>query len=291
MNNILQVAAGSVIGTEHVIRGMKNQDGYHIATSPRGAIVPVVCDGCSGNMDSSSRSQIGADYGSQFVANAIAQKADMFGNELPFQEDTVASLLERVRQDAVAYLRVMALSMGGSFTQTVSDCFLFTVVGGLVTPCGTALFSIGDGVFFLNGKMIELGPFPDNKPPYLAYGGLYDSELGADHPELTRFQINLVKPTEEIDSLLIGCDGVLNLIEVAERTIPGRQQLVGPISQFWTDDPYFATPELLERKLRAMNTESVKVNWGESRLIKEHGLLPDDTTLIGMRRIPSEEGA
>ena len=91
-------------------------------------------------------------------------------------------------------------------------------------------------------------------------------------------------PTKEISSLLIGSDGLENLILAAENNIPGKNEKVGPINQFWEDDRYFKNPDMIRRRLTLVNRTITKTDWDNRKILKEHGLLPDDTTLIVIRR-------
>jgi hypothetical protein len=59
---------------------------------------------------------------------------------------------------------------------------------------------------------------------------------------------------------------------------------VGPLSQFWTDDRYFANPDALRRRLTLINRESVRADFESRRLVRTPGLLPDDTTVVVLRR-------
>jgi hypothetical protein len=123
----------------------------------------------------------------------------------------------------------------------------------------TALFWLGDGVVAFYDHWQVLPSFPGNAPPYLAYG-----ILGV---EVDPFQ-TWILPTEEWRSLLIGTDGLKDFIAAAE------VEPVGDLSQFWTEDRYFRNPDQVRRQLARWNRESKT----RSRL------LPDDTTLVVMRR-------
>lgn len=153
------------------------------------------------------------------------------------------------------------------------------MLGIVISPSTMVLFSIGDGVYFLNGKFSRIGPFPNNAPPYLGY-----SLLKYVPDEWINLQVHATMPTKEISSLLIGSDGLENLILAAENNIPGKNEKVGPINQFWEDDRYFKNPDMIRRRLTLVNRTITKTDWDNRKILKEHGLLPDDTTLIVIRR-------
>lgn len=277
MNSLFEIGSGSVTGSDHVAAGKNNHDAYHWISSGNMTIA-VVSDGCG----SGKQSEVGSKIGVRLVVESLACQVEKRSQH---SQEAIQSPAwwERIRQDVLAQLRILANAMGESLSQTVSDYFLFTVVGVLIVPDGVTVFSIGDGVFAVNGEIRQLGPFPGNTPPYLAYG-LVGSSIHDEHPELLQFQIQKQLRVETVDSLLIGTDGVSDLMNRASQKIPGKQESVGPLSQFWKENQYFLNPDAVRRKLTVINTESRKPDWELRRLVKEPALLPDDTTLIVLRK-------
>jgi hypothetical protein len=174
----------------------------------------------------------------------------------------------------------------------INDFLLFTCMGLMITPSYTELFAIGDGFYAMGGPdMVDYPPrsafnivrelsFPANAPPYLAY------ELAGD--ALTRkyslqFQTLESEDTSRIGYILIGSDGVADLDISAERSLPGKTQTVGPLSQFWTEDRYFSNHSMIERKLRLMNSEVAIIDADGRHSICPR-LLPDDTSFVVVRR-------
>lgn len=261
VSEMFEIAGGTVTGRDHRLSGKNNQDAFHWVASER-TLVAVIADGCG----SCSHSEIGANIGVRLVAETITAR-------LMRMHDAAVSepaFWERVRQDTLAQLRVLINAMGGSFSQTVNDFFLFTLIGTVITESATVVFAHGDGMFCVNGEVTCIGPFPGNEPPYIAYG-LIESSID---PDLLRFQL-ITLPTEEIkSSLLVGTDGVNELAASAEKNIPGKSEKVGPLSQFWENDKHFANPFNISRRLAIVN----------GFFVKEPGLLHDDTTLIVVRR-------
>ena len=285
-----QVRSGSVIGRDHTIAGRNNQDACAVASNGE-IIVAVVCDGCSGKDQREGRhSEMGALLGAKLMSNLFFDYAELWmktvdgtdqNTEVPFP------YAERIREDAIAYLRVLAKQMGKSMTAVVSNYFLFTTIVAVVTPWRAWVYAIGDGVFAVNGEFTEIGPFPENMPPYMAYGGLVGSSIS---PNLTVFQCQRSMATADLESLMIGTDGVMDFHAAAEKNIPGKQELLGPVSQFWTQDKYMANPDQIRRTLVLANTERCIPDWDRHMTRKEIGLLHDDTTLVVIRRVSIQPG-
>lgn len=299
----LDIAYGSVVGKDHistgkVLVGRNNQDAYvvRITSSPgrlNDVTVGIVCDGCG----SGDHSEVGAWICAKTLAVMIANGVKQWPGELT-QRD-VTHLLERCRRDLLATIRLQAGSFGGSLSWTINHFFLFTVVGVLWTRQVVCIFSIGDGVYCISPspqgggveylgeyEYVSLGPFPNNSPPYLAYD-LVDSSID---PVLLRFKIDYFLEADSVNMVLLGSDGADDLYRATgafdgkQAMIPGGKHEVGPFEQFWTDNRYFTNQVALSRRLRQMNSEVVRVDKQTARKITYPRLLPDDTTLVVVRR-------
>lgn len=274
-----QVAAGSIVGRNHSdpLVAKPNQDAF-VHHSFEDMSFAIVCDGCS----SGTHSEVGASLGARLIEQSISTR---LRDAYQASQNDPEGFLERVRQDVLAEIRVLANRMGGSFTETIGDYFLFTVMGALVTPEWTCVFSNGDGVYFVNGQAHSIGPFPGNEPPYFAYQ-LVQSKF---EPQALRFEVREFFSTHELSSLLIGSDGVSDLVSTADKNLPGRDELLGDICQFWELDRYFTNSDNVRRRLALANQRSVRLDPDGQRLVRENGLLPDDTTLVVIRRKTAEE--
>lgn len=274
MKEVFEIIAGSITGNDHRWSGKNNQDAFCYRTDEKN-IIAVVCDGCS----EGKHSEVGAQIGAKLIVQSLRK------NLGPIDSRGLVEAVEISRQETINQLKGLASAMeGDNLPQLITDYFLFTVIGVVINPAMTMIFSLGDGLYTINGMTFRLGPFLNNEPPYLAYGGLANSSLGETNPGLLRFQINEVIPTDFVNTILIGTDGVVNLIESAGLKIPGKEEVVGEISQFWLDDRYFANWDMVRRKLFLANREVVQPVWLEQRFAREKGLLPDDTTLLVIRR-------
>ena len=279
MKEVFEVASGSITGRDHRLAGRNNQDACYWLSTER-ATVAVVCDGCS----SGKHSEVGAKIGARLIVEAILRHFKKLPQDsIPLLENGSCLFWERVRQDVSAQIRILAIAMGNSFSQTVNDYFLFTVLGALVTPTLTFIFSIGDGLYWINEEMNSIGPFESNEPPYLAYD-LIETTFNQSKPELLKFQIHEHLLTSEIKSLVIGTDGIFDLNSAAERKMPGKEEKVCPINQFWQEDGYFENSDKIRRKLTLVNRDVKSVDWDEKSVLPENGLLRDDTTLVVIRR-------
>ncbi len=279
MQELFEVAGGSITGREHLRVGKNNQDAYFSICSEQAAIA-VVCDGCG----SGKHSEVGAKIGARLVVKTIAQRIQ---SEIDSQDGLASEFWESLKLDLLAEMQhVLQMLDGGdsqgdashrdAMQQIINDYLLFTIVGVLITSTEAITFSNGDGLVIVNGKIEQIGPFPDNAPPYLAYG-LY-------RPDLIHFHIHDRIHTDAVESVLIGTDGVADLISEAGKNLPGKQEPVGQISQFWEADRYFSNPEAIHRRLSLINREVTQADWQTQRLVKESGLLSDDTTLVVVRR-------
>lgn len=273
-----EIGYGSVIGRDHTAVSKNCQDAWHCAGSET-VLVAVVCDGCG----SGKHSEVGAKLGARFLTQAILKQTEPHEAEALSTVIVAGDFWHTVREATLNQLQTVAAALGGSLPQVVSDYLLFTVVGVIVTPLKTVIFSLGDGVYAINGDVKTIGPFPDNMPPYLAYG-LVNSSLATSNPDRLHFCIEAVRPTAEVQSVLIATDGLEELLRSTGCKLPGKSDVVGAVSQFWEADHYFSNPDAIRRKLSLMNAESRRPDWENRRMVKEPGLLSDDTTLVVIRK-------
>jgi hypothetical protein len=273
-----QIAGASVLGSRHTKIGKNNQDAYTWIQKPD-HIVCIVSDGCSSGLYSEVGSKIMAPLFAHVLSGYLSKSHSGLSDENFFRHDW---LWYNVRQDVLARVRLLAQSMDDNLIQTICQYFLCTVVGCVITPTSTCIFGCGDGVFYLNGDMHVLGPFSGNKPPYLCYG-ITGSEVTNQNPSLLDLQRHIICPTDDVQHLLLGTDGVSDLVDIAGKNFPGQEKLIGDISQFWKDDLYFYNPEWMRNVLTTINTEKRKPLWEERNIMKYQALLPDDTTMVVVR--------
>jgi hypothetical protein len=278
-----QIAAGSTVGTEHLRIKKNNQDAFFYLTSPD-TIIGVVCDGCG----SQSHSEVGAKLGASLLASSLQHYLQLSGKDVNFER-----CLQLAQADVLAHLRTMVSKMATShtgYTPLVCNYFLFTVIGFVITEDTTWIFSLGDGVTYLNGEA-RIQEFEGNAPPYLGYNLLpshHLTQFETGEPHQLDIRVNVELPTDELRSLMVGTDGAVQLAQIRDEFFPGKRKIIGPISQFWEKDKFFKNKDMIRRTLFMTNMEMVQPNWETRSLKKIPGLLEDDTTLIVVRRAEKE---
>lgn len=287
-----EIAFGSVVGTDHTKVFKNNQDAYAYK-SGENYIVACVADGCG----SSKFSEFGAKFGVNFFVNAVSNILQSLSQKeidsLKQKEYIPFPFFEKIRLDMLSQMRFLANTMGSEFNQTINDFFLFTMVATVITPWGTDIVSIGDGYIALNGEEIDIeipvsqDPRLQNAPPYVAYN-LTGSKLYQKEDESLKFCLVNSVETTLLESILIGSDGLSKFSNLESENIPGKKDLVGPLSQFWTEDKYYSNDDLIRRKFFMMNHPKVKLDSDTKSLKRYYGLLNDDSTVVVIRRKTNE---
>jgi Protein phosphatase 2C len=239
---------GSARGGEHARLHRNNQDGIALFTSDE-LIVAAVTDGCS----SGRGSEVGARYAAEWIVRRVCADRD------PERREPIT--LTRDLTECVRGLAHGLRANGEDARGALHDFFLFTFLVAIVEPQVTTVFGVGDGVVSINGRVTVLDAGPENAPDYVAYG-----VLGKQAREPV---IHHQGPTANITSLVIGTDGVLDLIARTGETLADGTQ-VGGLAAIENDDRYVRNGSLLQKRL---------VTLGEV-----HGRLRDDTSLAVLRR-------
>ena len=246
-----RACGGSVIGADHRRSGRANQDGWHVERSPRW-LIGVVADGCG----SAPHSEVGAWLGARIWARALAQLLD---------EDLSPAdprLWTRACARSLERLGAVVDTLPGSSRQLVHEALLFTLVGFVLTPEQLVVHAIGDGLVWLDGQQREIGPFPDNRPPYLAYG------LHGPTPQV---QIIHALDPRSVDRLILATDGATQLLDTLGQFAAPR---------------YLARPHAIGRQLALLNREQLEIDWSAEFVERSYGRLSDDTTLLVLGRAP-----
>lgn len=258
--NTFEFAAGSVVGRSHALTGKANQDAFALRTGSNG-ICGVVCDGCG----SGKRSEVGAAMGARIIVEQAVVEMDA-GSAIDDE-----ATWERIRSRTLEALGHVLQAMGEPRARIVTEYFLFTIVGIAISTERAVIFGIGDGIFAVGDDIVRIGPFEGNAPPYLGYGLLGEGP---------RFSLHRAFGVNELQSALVGTDGAADyesLSTVGRREVP-------PLKAFWQEDRYFRNEDALRRALWLCNREVTKPLWNERRIVKEPGLLEDDTTILVVRR-------
>ncbi len=291
-----QISAGTIPGRSHIgygnlLKGTNNQDSFEVQRF-EDCIIALVHDGCG----SGRHSEIGAKIGGALLSRAMLELASRGALSMVATEESISEQLEQTKKRCLKQLRkiISSLEVGTcrhdfneycncDFKNFIQDYLLFTTVGVIVTVHKTVVFSLGDGLYAVNGELREIGPYPGNAPPYLAYSLFTNSRCEGD---FLKIKVHKVIPTEDLETVMIATDGLRDLLDKELRRIPGKNRLVGHISQIWTNDNFFTeeNPHSLTPWLRQLNSEVTTFNSLEMRMERHQGLLPDDTTVIALRR-------
>ncbi len=286
--------AGSVSGRAHRSMDQANQDAIHCHTWD-GGLAAVVCDGCG----SAPHSGMGAALGCRLTAGALVRRRDMLAHAGDVED--AQRYLAAVEADVLAALSAIVAGCPGEPEQMIHDCLLFTVLGIAISGENAVLFALGDGVIGYNGAVEELGPYPGNAPPYLGYAllpGRVKATANPPQAEPTPAGLSLPNgsraepperlgamlaysltchaflPAAELDTAVIGSDGVGDILRGATSPLPGTNEPFGPLSQFWEDDRYLRNPDLLRRRM----ARAARAVPGSA------AILSDDTSLVVIRR-------
>jgi hypothetical protein len=242
-----QIAGASIAGSDHTMPGKpgykNNQDAHYIYSSDR-MTIGIVADGCGSGISS----EVGSKIGVRLLGEIIRDMLDR-GSMLDW---------DRIRMTLLAQISVLASAMGRSLSTTVGDYFLFSLVGYIITQTETHICHCGDGIYVVDGVVTQLGPYPNNAPPYLSYGLLGDA---------SSILHTISLPTDSITSIAVGTDGT-DCIRELESTLA-----------HWTStDAVFSNPDVLRRRLAMMNLEKIQNG------ILIPGPLKDDITLVIARK-------
>jgi len=249
--NGYHVLQGTIIGREHVRLGRNNQDAAAVRRRPD-VVAVVVADGCS----SGRFSEVGARLGASFLAERLAatRPEDAAG-----VRGSVAALRDFLRTVAVGVLQGDVDGLSAA----VHDHFLFTLLGAVITRTRAIVFGMGDGVYSINGRPTVLDAGPDNAPPYLGY------DLLAKTADESGVAVHADMPAAEVRTLLIGTDGLVDLMQRAHEPLASGEPQ-GGLAQFEIDDGLLKGPLLLQKRLVVLGETNRR--------------LRDDTTVVVVRR-------
>lgn len=285
MKDSFNITHASVTGRIHQEKGINNQDASQWIQTDDYTIA-IVTDGCSGSTDNGFRdpnvqhSEVGAHIGALMTLRTIEKNLSQY--EKIFSDSSYLSqqsFWHNVRSDLLAQLRVLGHSLHDNLYWVLKNYFQFTIVGSIITEHKTCIFSLGDGWYELNGATHTIQPDEGYKQPYLVYSMLAHDQSQIKHESLF-FTVHECLPTQDVKHLGIGSDGVHDLELAADKCIPGKRQLIGPVSQFWSDPLYTINKAALQNKINAIHKSKQLIQWKEGSVNVYPSVLVDDTTLI-----------
>jgi hypothetical protein len=290
------LAYGSVIGSEHVRLNHNNQDSL-VAIRGENFCLGVVSDGCG----SCPRSEVGSAIMTRIVAKWIPYAFSNFGTTTNVHIDEIparmlgakAAIVNSIRKIATESSEVfLKPSLGWdiagqeqgllSFDGIIHSCLLATIVGFYICDDYVVVFSIGDGFYAVNGKLVQLdtSDIENNAPAYLAY------ELFPNIPEKVKDHLDFVVkvfPSKEVDRIMVGTDGVRFLLDADEKLIPGKTRKVGNVSQLW-DDRMFVNPDMMHRTMSLLNRDVSVPDFIGQSMITHSSIIKDDIAVVSARR-------
>lgn len=276
----LKLSVGSIIGSNHLdevnLPKTNNQDAIELEISKEHAII-VVCDGCSG----ASNSEVGAKLLANVVLKAFKAHAT--------SDKTADEILTAVQKTALEKLRYITSDLAifdYSGTQslaerdyarveTISRFFLATLIGAYCTPERCFIWGLGDGVYAYNQDgvpHVKVIRSLNNAPSYLAYNLLNKWPKDIPHKRLSVYQEFKQIP----ECIMVGSDGVEDLITLAGRNFPGSQEKIPSLEELLTNKRYLESPKTINqllKRIQAGNTQSKRP-------------LRDDTTLLVIGKRP-----
>lgn len=271
LSDRFEVAGGSVIGRDHILYNKPNQDAYYYEIRDN-IIAGVVCDGCG----STPFSQVGASLASKMIIKTIL--------DIYKKNPKEKMILENCKNKLIDNLLTIAKEISHNYLLAIRDYFLFTIVGFIVINNKYSIFTIGDGVFCINGNSTILTA-EGNAPPYISYN-FYDRKYFEEEfiKLFSGFTIQAESSIDEIESLLVGTDGVTDILQNKEYVIPIKQEKIGDLSQFWTNDYLFKKTNALNKRLQIINQSGELIDWENKKIEYLNGCLRDDTTMIVLRK-------
>ena len=183
-----------------------------------------------------------------------------------------------VSQDVLGNMSTIAEMLPGKKSEVIKDWLLFTVVGFLVYKEMLVIFQCGDGMYVLNDTPHILKPASSQVQPYLGY---QIASVDQNHLlPLCMLSIAEQLPVSACNNLLIGSDGIADIMTLSDKIIPMTQTPAGTLADFWKDPRILENPVIAQNKLHAMNRKSSRVDYDKRVLTHYHELMEDDTTFI-----------
>ncbi|NVB80474.1 MAG: hypothetical protein HOV81_18925 [Kofleriaceae bacterium] len=246
--NTIKTAAATVTGARHA-RAARNGQDAAATWRELGAAVVVVCDGCSAG----ASSEVGARLGAALFAGAVGARLRAGGSP----DDP--TLWHAARTEVVRSLADLLERMPGDRSDAIREHFLFTIVAAAMTRDASAVWALGDGAYALDGATRELGPFPDNQPPYLAY------DLTGDAAD-AHFEVATAR------SIVVATDGASDL--ATDLAFVSR----GGLAQF-AARTFVDHPDALRRHLAVLARAGERIDWDERRVVRTPAVLQDDCAI------------
>ena len=269
------VAGGRISGTEHVRTGRACQDAFAWWCTD-GYALAVVCDGCGSGRYSETGAQLGARLWTAALAAAVSAGALRGAtSDRELLSRLATDIWPGVRARVTARLAALADDMGAPVADVIVDHFLFTLVGAVMTPGHTVIYSLGDGAYGIDDEVHEIGPYPDNRPPYLGYDLIENRPV---HP----IAVHECRPTDTVCAVVLATDGIGPLLASDQSADQGLLQFSNP--------RYVRNKDAIRRRLSTLNQEHRAIDWEARVVARQAGIFRDDVAVVTIQRRP-EAGA
>ena len=276
LNVQFDICGGSVTGFSHLDDDSKtvaigNQDAFRFGFDESGRYaVGVVSDGCSSGCDSKT----GARLISKWVIEAVKQEMSQTD---PTPHSVKEKVVEQLRDGIRGYIRLVATNQGDPHesAKIIHQTFFATAIFFVVTPTWTAIFGAGDGIYAINSTVSVLSAPKSNTPKYFAYSCL--SEKYAKDYKDASIEILSVMDTDRLESLMIGTDGLEDLVDSKSKSA---------LEALWKDPALSASQEALGNYLLSQQAVSDR-EWEEIKpgnlTRKSRSIFADDATTVVLR--------
>ncbi len=241
------ITGASIPGSDHTMPGKpswkNNQDASYISATDD-MTIGIVADGCG----SGATSEVGSFLTARLLGESLRKSVILeLAQNRPFTGWV------RLESRLLAQISTLVDLLGDRSSETIGETFLSSIVGFVRTEFQTTVFHLGDGTIWIDREVIQLGPFPLNAPPYLAYR-LHDPK--AQSLIVREFPI-------ETKEIMIATDGIEYLPDID-----------ATLSQLIADPRTFSNSDFLRRQIARINQERI-----EGGLLIP-GPLRDDITII-----------
>ncbi len=250
----IKSAAAAVTGARHLRIGRNGQDAAAVWAG-EGCAAAVVCDGCSSGAYSELGARLGAQIGIRLLRDALEDGG------------RARELWTAFRAQLTAELSAVATAMtagSGDRERVVHEHFLFTMIAAAWSGNGgdeVAVWAVGDGGYVLGERVVALGPFPNNQPPYLGY------ELLGEQTQPSHLEV----ADGSCGQVMVVTDGVVEVLgEHVEVAALGEARC-------------FEHSDVLRRKLAVLAKGAERVDWSEQRIVRQPAPLQDDGAVAIVR--------
>lgn len=258
---------GSVLGYNHKMKGLNNQDYYVTASGQilrKNYLFGVVLDGCTGGDEGrnirkiTSKTEVGATLLGTFIKHEIP---------LILQADTpLLEIPEVLYQRCLGYLgqlaRLTVFGPSDVMWDFIKRHLLCTVVGFIFALDEKKLltFTAGDGVIIINDKIFVIDQ--QDKPLYLAYHLVDRGILGASFELLPKSFETVQYEDVNVDNFAICTDGI------------------GPLCKDTAKNSWGDAPELMKNIWMYQPNASAGLQWFLNRELNFNHRFSDDCAVI-----------